>query len=168
MDAGFRIYVNEDVIGVELGGALKNAIALAAGICDGMNMGDNTKAALMTRGLAEIARLGVAMGARADTFAGLSGMGDLIVTCGSHHSRNHRAGVLMGQGVDPAQAVAAVGTVEGYHVIATACELAREYGVELPIVEQLHRLCYCGAPAAEALRTLLARPGCAETDRAWM
>lgn len=168
MDAGFRIYLNEDVVGVELGGALKNAIALAAGICDGMKMGDNTKAALMTRGLAEIARLGVAMGARADTFAGLSGMGDLIVTCGSHHSRNHRAGVLMGQGIDPAQAVQTVGTVEGYHVIVTARELAAEYGVEMPIVEQLYKLCHGGMPVHDSLMNLLARPGGAETDSAWL
>lgn len=164
----FRVYVNEDVVGVELGGALKNAIALAAGICDGMNMGDNTKAALITRGLAEMARLGVAMGAQASTFSGLSGMGDLIVTCNSLHSRNHRAGILMGQGVSPAQAVERIGTVEGYYVAAAAYALAQASGVEMPIVEQCYRMCYEGVSAKVALNELLSRPKRAEIDYGWM
>ena len=168
MNDTFRVYLNEDIVGVELGGALKNAIALAAGICDGMNLGDNTKAALMTRGLAEIARLGVAMGARADTFAGLSGMGDLIVTCGSLHSRNHRAGMLIGQGMTPEAAVQTVGTVEGYYVASTARELAQEYGIEMPILEQCCRICSGETDPARALAVLMGRPGRHEHDRAWM
>lgn len=168
MSPSFRVYLNEDMVGVELGGALKNVIALAAGICDGLNMGDNTKAALMTRGLTEIARLGVAMGAHANTFAGLSGMGDLIVTCGSMHSRNHRAGILIGQGMSPEQAVASVGTVEGYFVLSTAWELAQEYGVEMPILEQCYRICYGGVDPQDALKQLMGRPARHELDRAWM
>ena len=145
MNPNFRIYVNADVPGVELGGALKNVIALAAGICDGLGVGDNTKAALMTRGLAEIARLGAAMGARPETFAGLSGMGDLIVTCGSLHSRNRRAGMLIGQGHSPEDAVRLVGTVEGYHASLAAWELSRLMKVEMTITEQCWRVA-SGAP----------------------
>ena len=168
MNRRFRIYITEDIIGVELGGALKNVIALAAGICDGLHMGDNTKAALMTRGLAEIARLGVAMGAHPNTFAGLSGMGDLIVTCGSMHSRNRRAGILIGQGVSPAQAVAQVGTVEGYLATRTARRLAERQGVELPITEQCYRVCYEGMSPREALGALMERPGRHERERGWL
>ncbi|MBQ3132666.1 MAG: NAD(P)-dependent glycerol-3-phosphate dehydrogenase [Clostridia bacterium] len=158
MCASFRIYATDDMVGVELGGALKNAIALAAGICDGLNLGDNTKAALMTRGLAEIARLGVALGGKPATFSGLSGMGDLIVTCGSMHSRNRRAGILIGQGVSAADAVRQVGTVEGYFVSAAAYQLAQEMQVELPIISQCYRICYEGKPPREALVSLLDRP----------
>ena len=158
MNAKFRIYVTDDVVGVELGGALKNAIALAAGICDGLNLGDNTKAALMTRGLAEIARLGVALGAQANTFSGLSGMGDLIVTCGSMHSRNRRAGILIGEGMPADKAVEQVGPVEGYYVCAAAYKLAQQYGVEIPIIEQCYRICYEGRSPREALFNLLDRP----------
>ena len=110
-----RLYRNSDIIGCEVGGALKNIIALSAGICDGLGCGDNTKAALMTRGMHEITKLGVAMGGQRETFAGLSGIGDLIVTCCSMHSRNRRAGILIGEGVSPEEAVQQVGTVEGYH-----------------------------------------------------
>ena len=163
----FRIYVNTDVIGVELGGALKNIIALAAGICHGMGMGDNVKAALMTRGLAEMARLGVAMGARAETFAGLSGMGDLIVTCGSPHSRNRRAGVLIGQGVSPEEAIRRVGTVEGYHAALAGWELAQSVGVEMPITEQCYRVCYMGESPENAIRSLLERPHRHEPEPNW-
>ena len=120
MNPTLRLYVNDDVTGVELGGALKNVIALAAGIADGLQLGDNAKAALMTRGITEIARLGVAMGAKTETFAGLSGIGDLIVTCTSMHSRNRRAGILIGQGKNAEEAVQAVGTVEGYPCTKTA------------------------------------------------
>lgn len=164
MNPSLRIYVNTDVIGVELGGALKNVVALAAGICDGLDMGDNTKAALMTRGLAEMARLGVAMGAGADTFAGLAGMGDLIVTCGSMHSRNRRAGILIGQGTPPEQAVKQVGTVEGYLAAGTAWQLSRKMGVVMPITEQCYRVCYEGQPPKEAIRSLMGRPKRHETE----
>ncbi len=142
MNEKFRIYANSDVIGVELGGALKNVIALAAGGCDGLDVGDNAKAAMMTRGLAEIARLGVAIGAHSETFAGLSGMGDLIVTCSSLHSRNRRAGILIGQGKTPEEAVKLVGTVEGYYASLIGWELSRRLGVEMPITAQCYRICY--------------------------
>jgi glycerol-3-phosphate dehydrogenase (NAD(P)+) len=163
----FRIYTSEDVVGAELGGALKNVIALAAGICDGLQMGDNTKAALMTRGLAEIARLGVRMGAKASTFAGLTGMGDLIVTCGSMHSRNRRAGILIGQGITPAEAVRQVGTVEGYLAAETAYRLSVREQVAMPIVETCYRICYENYPPQEAVKVLMCRPGCHEQDTVW-
>lgn len=167
MNPRFRIYVNPDVVGVELGGALKNVIALAAGIVDGMRLGDNTKAALMTRGLAEMARLGVAMGAKAETFAGLSGMGDLVVTCGSMHSRNRRAGILIGQGFSAEEAVKQVGTVEGYLAARAAWQLAGQAGVDMPIVEECYRICYEQHPAQEAIRTLMTRPRRQESDYSW-
>ena len=168
MNPTFRIYLSRDVAGVELGGALKNVIALAAGICDGLDMGDNTKAALMTRGLAEMARLGAAMGAKAETFAGLSGMGDLIVTCGSMHSRNRRAGILIGQGISPAEAVRQVGTVEGYLAAGAAWKLARREGVSMPITEQCYRVCYEGQPPEDAIRLLMGRPKRHEGERPWL
>ena len=164
INPAFRIYTSDDVVGVELGGALKNVIALAAGICDGLRMGDNTKAALMTRGLAEIARLGVKLGANAATFAGLSGMGDLIVTCGSMHSRDRRAGMLIGGGLSPKEAVERVGTVEGYLVAGTAYNLAKQVGVEMPITEACYRICYENYPPEQAVITLMNRPGGNETD----
>ena len=167
MNPTLRIYTGEDVIGVELGGALKNVVALAAGICDGLDMGDNTRAALMTRGLAEIARLGVRLGAKASTFAGLSGIGDLIVTCSSMHSRNRRAGILIGQGVPPAETVQTVGTVEGYFVAQTAYELAQKVGVEMPLLEACYRICYENYPPTSAVRSLMERPGRAEEDH-WL
>ena len=168
MNPVFRIYVNSDLVGVELGGALKNVIALAAGICDGLDLGDNTKAALMTRGLTEIARLGVALGARAETFAGLAGMGDLIVTCGSMHSRNRRAGILIGQGISPAEAVKTVGTVEGYLAAKAAHFLAPLAGVEMPIAEQCYRICYENADPAASLTALMGRPRGHEVDENWL
>ena len=168
MSSRFRIYVNTDIIGVELGGALKNVIALAAGICDGLAVGDNTKAALMTRGLAEIARLGAALGARPETFAGLSGMGDLIVTCGSLHSRNRRAGILIGQGKTPEEAVRLVGTVEGYHAALAGWELAQIADVDMPITEQCYRICYEGHSAREAMQELMGRPHRHETEIPWI
>lgn len=164
MNPSFRIYTSEDVVGVELGGALKNVIALAAGICDGLGMGDNTKAALMTRGLAEIARLGAKRGADSATFFGLSGMGDLIVTCGSMHSRNRRAGMLIGDGLSPEEAVKRVGTVEGYLVAGTAYRLAQKLGVEMPIAETCYRICYENYPPKQAVAALMGRPGCHEID----
>lgn len=167
MNPRFRIYVNPDVVGVELGGALKNVIALGAGILDGMQQGDNAKAALMTRGLAEMARLGVAMGGKAETFAGLSGMGDLVVTCGSTHSRNRRAGILIGQGFSAEAAVRQVGTVEGYLAAKAAWRLALQVGVEMPIVEQCYHVCYEGRPVPEAIGLLMERPQRSEMDYSW-
>ena len=164
ISANFRIYSNHDVIGCELGGSLKNVIALAAGVCDGLGLGDNTKAALMTRGIREIATLGVAMGAESSTFAGLSGIGDLIVTCCSMHSRNRRAGILIGQGVSPAEAVERVGTVEGYSCTKNAYELAKKLGVEMPITEQLYAVLFEGQPANASIRALMERPSKNETE----
>ena len=160
----FRVYVNDDVMGCEIGGSLKNVIALAAGVCDGLGLGDNTKAALMTRGIREIARLGMAMGADRDTFAGLSGIGDLIVTCCSMHSRNRRAGILIGKGTDPAEAVRQVGTVEGYTCTKNAYELAQKIGVEMPITEELAKVLFEGAPVGESIKKLMGRPSKNETE----
>ncbi len=164
----FRIYRNSDLVGVELGGALKNVIALCAGIVDGIGMGDNTKAALMTRGLAEIARLGAAMGAQEHTFAGLSGMGDLMVTCGSMHSRNLRAGILIGRGTPVADTIRQVGTVEGYLAAKAAWELARANGVDMPITEQCYYVCYEGKDPRQAVSDLMERPVGAEDEPLWM
>jgi len=164
----FRIYLNSDLVGVELGGALKNVIALCAGIVDGIGMGDNTKAALMTRGLAEIARLGVAMGAQERTFAGLSGMGDLMVTCGSMHSRNLRAGILIGRGTPVEDTIRQVGTVEGYLAAKAAWDLARAKGVEMPITEQCCYVCYEGKDPRQAVFDLMERPVGAEDEPLWM
>ena len=163
----FRLYVNHDVVGVELGGALKNVIALCAGMVDGLGMGDNTKAALMTRGLAEMARLGKAMGADEATFAGLSGMGDLMVTCGSMHSRNRRAGILIGQGTPVEEAVRRVGTVEGFLAARAAWRLADRHGVEMPIVERCMRVCYEGMDPRQAVSDLMDRPLKWETESLW-
>lgn len=154
----FRVYINDDVTGCELGGALKNVIALCAGISDGLGYGDNTKAMLMTRGLHEIERLGSALGSRANTFAGLTGLGDLIVTCTSMHSRNRRAGILIGQGVSPADAVAQVGTVEGYYCCRAAHALAERYDVEMPITEALYAILYENVNVKDAVQGLMERP----------
>lgn len=153
-----RIYLNDDVIGCELGGALKNIIALCCGICLGMGYGDNTKAALMTRGMHEIMRLGVAAGADPLTFGGLTGLGDLIVTCTSLHSRNARAGKLIGEGISPEEAVRQVGTVEGYWCCHTAYELAKKLGVEMPITEQLNEVLFNGGEIKNAMKKLMSRP----------
>lgn len=154
-----RVYVSGDVIGVELSGALKNIIAVCAGICDGIDLGDNAKAALITRGLAEITRLGTVMGANPETFAGLAGIGDLVVTCTSMHSRNHRAGILIGQGVPPNEAIARIGmTVEGCIAAATAWELASEHQVSMPIVEQLMLVLTQGKDPRQAVTDLMDRP----------
>lgn len=155
----FRIYTNSDVVGVEIGGALKNVIAVCAGIENGLKVGDNTRAALMTRGLAETARLGVAMGANSETFMGLSGLGDLIVTCMSEHSRNNRFGNLIGRGVPVAEALEAVGTVEGYFACETVVKLAEKYAVDMPITAQCYNILYKGAQPAEAIMALMTRPG---------
>lgn len=159
-----RIYNNDDVIGCEIGGAMKNIIALCAGICDGMGFGDNTKAALMTRGMWEITRLGIALGGKEKTFAGLSGIGDLIVTCTSMHSRNRRAGILIGQGVDPEEAVKQVGTVEGYFCTKAAYELSRKCKICLPITEKCYDVLYNGASPRDAIRELMGRPKRQESE----
>lgn len=164
----FRLYVNEDLVGVELGGALKNIIALAVGVCDGLNLGDNTKAALMTRGITEIGRLGIAMGAKSQTFAGLSGIGDLIVTCTSMHSRNRRAGILIGQGKSSSEALAEVGmTVEGYFATKAAYELGKKENVCMPITEQLYKVLYENGNLEEALNSLMSRPVKHEAEKFW-
>ena len=158
MNEYFRIYTSPDVIGIELGGSLKNVIALAAGIVDGLGLGDNTKAALMTRGLTEISRLGVAMGGKLETFLGLSGMGDLIVTCTSTHSRNHNAGYLIGQGYTMQQAMDEVKqVVEGVYSAKSALQLAHKYDVAMPIVEQVNQVLFEGKTAMEALDDLFTR-----------
>ena len=160
-----RIYTSPDVVGAELGGALKNVIALCAGITDGLGYGDNTKAMLMTRGLTEMGRLGVSMGAMKETFAGLSGVGDLIVTCTSMHSRNRRAGILIGQGVPPMEAMEQVGAVvEGYYAAKSAWELCVKQGVEMPILQAAYKVLYEGASAAEATKKLLVRQPKAESE----
>ena len=162
-----RVYSSPDVVGAELGGALKNVIALCAGIGDGMGYGDNARALLMTRGLTEMARLGMAMGSRPETFAGLTGVGDLIVTCCSHHSRNHSAGVLIGQGKTPEQAMAEVGAVvEGYYCARSALELARRAGVEMPIAEQAYEVLYHGKSAQKAIKGLMLRNKTVEIEDA--
>jgi len=143
MNATFRVYGSSDVVGVEIGGALKNVIALAAGISDGLGFGDNSKAALMTRGMAEIARLGIAMGAKETTFNGLSGIGDLIVTCTSRHSRNRRAGILIGQGMSLEEAQKEVEmVVEGVYAAKAALALAKKYKVEMPITEEVNKVLF--------------------------
>lgn len=158
MGESFRIYTSTDIIGVELGGALKNVIALCAGISDGLGYGDNTKAALMTRGLAEIARLGEAMGAKPVTFMGLSGVGDLIVTCTSMHSRNRRAGILLGEGNSLDETLKKVHmVVEGVNTATAAYELAHRYNIEMPIVEQAYGILYEGKNARDAVLDLMTR-----------
>lgn len=159
MNERFRIYTSSDVVGVEIGGAMKNVIALCAGCCDGMGMGDNTKAMLMTRGLTEIARLGVALGAKAETFTGLAGLGDLIVTCTSMHSRNCRAGKQIGQGVAVSEAVSGMdgAVVEGYYAAASARALAAQTGVEMPITEGAYEVLYEGKHPSIVLTELMTR-----------
>ena len=161
----FRIYTSPDVVGAELGAALKNVIALCAGVTDGLGYGDNTKAMLMTRGLTEIARLGVSLGAKKETFAGLAGVGDLIVTCTSMHSRNRRAGILIGQGRTPAQAMEEVGAVvEGYYAAKAAWELGKQQGVDMPIVGAAYAVLYENANPREVVRELLMRSRKAESE----
>ncbi|MGI6205583.1 MAG: NAD(P)H-dependent glycerol-3-phosphate dehydrogenase [Anaerovoracaceae bacterium] len=158
MTESMRVYTNDDVIGVEVGGALKNIIALAAGISDGMGYGDNAKAALMTRGLAEMARLGEKLGGKKLTFMGLAGLGDLIVTCTSMHSRNRRCGILIGKGEEPDEAIKHVGmVVEGIHTTEAVYQLAGELGVEMPITEQLHHVIEGSVKGPEAVRNLMLR-----------
>ena len=153
-----RVYTNEDIKGVELSGAMKNVIALGVGISTGLGYGDNARAALITRGIAEIARLGVAMGCNVQTFAGLAGIGDLIVTATSMHSRNNRAGILIGKGETPENAVKEVGmVVEGMNALPAALELAERYQVEMPIVQTVNAIVNKGMSAAEAVKSLMER-----------
>jgi glycerol-3-phosphate dehydrogenase (NAD(P)+) len=151
-----RVYTNTDIFGVELCGALKNVMALGSGIALGLGFGDNTKAALITRGMAEIVRLGVAMGCQEHTFYGLAGIGDLIVTATSVHSRNNRCGMLLGQGVAPAEAIKQVGmVVEGIHALDAAMRLMEKYNVEMPIVRAVNAVVNCGAdPLTEVLKLM--------------
>lgn len=158
MTDAFRVYTSDDITGVELGGALKNVIALCAGISDGLGYGDNTKAALITRGVAEISRLGVAMGAKIATFAGLSGLGDLIVTATSTLSRNHTAGELIGRGMDLNTVLTKVHmVVEGVNTATAAYGLGKKYGVETPIIEQAYNVLYNGVDPRDAVNTLMTR-----------
>lgn len=162
-NAHFRLYTNTDLIGVEIGAALKNVMALAAGMSDGLGFGDNTKAALMTRGMAEMKRLGMAMGGKAETFAGLSGIGDLIVTCTSMHSRNRRAGILLGQGKSLQETLDEVKmVVEGVNTVQTACALAEKYQVSMPITQSIAQVLFEGKNAEAAVLELMTRDSKAE------
>lgn len=164
MSPVFRVYTSPDVLGIEIGGALKNVIALAAGMADGLGYGDNTKAALITRGMAEIGKLGMAMGGHFETFCGLSGIGDLIVTCASMHSRNRRAGILMGQGYSMEDAMKEVQmVVEGVYSAKAALALSRKYQVSMPIIEQVNHILFDGKPASEAVGDLMTRDKTAES-----
>ena len=158
MNEVFRVYISPDMLGIELGAALKNVVALAAGIADGLGYGDNTKAALITRGITEIARLGMAMGGKIETFSGLTGIGDLIVTCASMHSRNRRAGILIGKGYTMEQAMDEVKmVVEGVYSAKAAMGLAARYDVQLPISEQVNKVLFEGMPVDEAVKNLMLR-----------
>lgn len=158
MNKVFRVYISPDVLGIELGGALKNVVALAAGMADGLGYGDNTKAALITRGISEISRLGVEMGGKAETFAGLTGIGDLVVTCASVHSRNRKAGVLIGQGKTMKEAMDEVQmVVEGVYSAKAALALAKKYNVEVPIIEGVNRILFEDVPAKKLVSELMGR-----------
>lgn len=158
MNETFRVYISPDVLGMEIGSSLKNVVALAAGIADGLGYGDNTKAALITRGIAEIARLGIKMGGKFETFAGLTGIGDLIVTCASMHSRNRRAGILIGQGKTMKEAMDEVQmVVEGVYSAKAAMQLSKKYNVELPIIEQVNLILFENKSAADAVKDLMIR-----------
>ncbi|MCR5676218.1 MAG: NAD(P)H-dependent glycerol-3-phosphate dehydrogenase [Lachnospiraceae bacterium] len=164
MNPVFRVYTGSDMRGVELGGALKNVIALAAGVADGIGYGDNTKAAMITRGIAEITRLGVAMGAEAETFSGLTGIGDLIVTCASMHSRNRRAGILIGQGRTPKEACEEVKmVVEGVNSAKAAFLLSQKFGIEMPIITEVYRVLFEDKKPADAVADLMLRDRKAES-----
>lgn len=163
MNEVFRVYTSPDMLGMELGGSLKNVIALAAGIADGLGYGDNTKAALITRGIAEIARLGVKMGGAIESFTGLTGIGDLIVTCASVHSRNRKAGYLIGQGMSMQEAMDEVKmVVEGVYSTKAAVKLGKEYGVSLPIIDKVNEVLFEGKDPREAVNELMLRDSKAE------
>ena len=160
-----RVYTNTDVKGVEICGAMKNIIAIAAGTITGMGLGDNTKAMLMTRGIAEITRLGIAMGCNRRTFMGLAGIGDLIVTCTSRHSRNNRCGELIGRGMSYEEASREIGmVVEGYHALEAAMQLSEKYGVTLPITEAVYNVIKCGLSPRDAMHALMTRDLKSELD----
>ena len=164
----FRVYTSADIKGIELGGSLKNVIALAAGMADGMGYGDNTKAALITRGIAEITRLGVKMGGKPETFSGLTGIGDLIVTCASVHSRNRKAGYLIGQGKTMQEAMDEVKmVVEGVYSAKAALKLGKEHGVSMPIVEKVNEILFEGKSAKEAVTELMLRDNRSEHATPW-
>ncbi len=165
MNDVFRVYTTPDMLGMELGGALKNVIALAAGMTDGLGLGDNTKAALITRGITEIGRLALAMGAKFETISGLTGIGDLIVTCASKHSRNRKAGMLIGQGYTMKEAMDEVKmVVEGVYSAKAAIALGKKYQVDLPIIEQVNAVLFENRPAKEAVTELMMRDKKAEND----
>ncbi len=164
-NARFRLYTNTDMIGVEIGAALKNVMALAAGMSDGLGFGDNTKAALMTRGITEMKRLGVAMGGKAETFAGLSGIGDLIVTCTSMHSRNRRAGILLGKGKSLQETLDEVKmVVEGVNTVQAACRMAEKYQVSMPITQTINQVLFYGKSVEDAVLELMTRDSKAEEE----
>lgn len=169
MSEVFRVYTSPDVLGIELGGSLKNVVALAAGIADGLGYGDNAKAALITRGITEIARLGTVMGGKFETFCGLTGIGDLIVTCASMHSRNRRAGILIGQGKTMEEAMEEVNmVVEGVYSAKAAMALAKKYDVQLPIIEQVNAVLFEGKSADQAVKDLMLRDKKIEiSDEGW-
>ena len=169
MNEHFRVYTSDDILGVELSAAFKNIIALCAGCCDGLGYGDNTKAALITRGLTEIARLGAALGGRKETFAGLTGVGDLIVTCTSMHSRNRRCGILIGKGKSPQQAIAEIGAVvEGYYAAANAKILADKTGVDMPILQGAYQVLYQNADPRDVIVQLMTRAKKHESEESWV
>ena len=158
MNEVFRVYTSNDLLGIEIGASLKNVIALAAGMSDGLGYGDNAKAALMTRGITEMCRLGTCLGADVETFSGLTGIGDLIVTCESKHSRNRKAGMLIGQGYTMQQAMDEVKmVVEGVYSAKAALALAKEHNVELPIIEEVNEVLFADKPAKEAVKDLMIR-----------
>lgn len=168
MNKRFRVYTSDDKVGTEICAALKNIIALCAGCCDGMGYGDNTKALLMTRGLAEMARLGVALGGKKETFTGLAGVGDLIVTCCSMHSRNRRCGILIGEGKPVEEAVKEIGAVvEGYYAAANARTLAQKVGVEMPIAQAAYEVLYEGRDVHGVVADLMTRAKRSEHDESW-
>ncbi|RRN00436.1 NAD(P)H-dependent glycerol-3-phosphate dehydrogenase [Bibersteinia trehalosi] len=154
----FRVYINDDMVGAQLGGAIKNVIAIGAGISDGMGFGANARTALITRGIAEISRLGASLGANPATFMGMSGLGDLVLTCTDNQSRNRRFGLMLGQGRNAEDAIAEIGqVVEGFYNTKEAHLLAQKQGVEMPIVEQIYQMLFCGKQATEVAKTLLGR-----------
>lgn len=168
MNDVFRVYTSSDMLGIELGGALKNVIALAAGMADGLGYGDNTKAALITRGITEIGRLALAMGAKYETLSGLTGIGDLIVTCASIHSRNRKAGMLIGQGRTMEEAVQEVQmVVEGIYSAKAAIKLSRKYQTPMPIIEQVNQVLFENKPVKEAVQELMLRDKKAEHEEFW-
>ena len=168
MNSSFRVYTSDDRVGTEICAAMKNVIALCAGCCDGMGCGDNTKALLMTRGMAEMARLGVALGGRKETFTGLAGMGDLIVTCCSMHSRNRRCGILIGQGKPIPEALEEIGAVvEGYYAAANARTLAQRAGVEMPIAQAAYEVLYQGRDVRGVVDDLMSRAKRSELEESW-